>query len=186
MATLFGLLGNLSCVCAAVFVVIALFRSMGRNNRGRMKQGNFVPWRPRSSTQATQFRGDYATVPRLSTVTEQAFFVTLRDALPAGYTIMVQVALNRVVTVRHLVKTRHSTDKRWNHIAQKSLDFVVVRDVDMAPVLVIELDYHTHQRDDRRSRDQLVDAILADAQLPIIHQRVQPTYDRLALHLGYL
>ncbi len=99
-----------------------------------------------SSPSLTQRRiaNDYLVVSSLLITAEQTYCAVLRAALPAEYTIMVQVARNRLVVVQRLPKTHHWRDPRWSRIAQKSLDSVVVRMADMVPVLVIELDNASH------------------------------------------
>ena len=49
------------------------------------------------------------------------------------------------------------------------------------PFLAIELDDSSHQREDRIERDELVNKILHDAGLPILHERVASFYDEDAL-----
>jgi hypothetical protein len=132
---------------------------------------------------------DYRLVGQLLTANERVFYAALRQALPAGMVIMVQVALNRVVEVRNLWRGDIWRDPRWNRIAQKSLDFVVMRSGDSRPVVAIEFDDASHERPERRRRDELLDAVLASAGLAIIHQPVLPVYDIDSLRmrlLGYV
>jgi len=171
------LLGNLACMLGIVLVAISIIRIARRNRAQRPAISALL----RRTVPTVRMSNDYAVVPRLITISEQAFYAVLCDALPAGYTIMVQVALNRLVTVQRLPKTQHWRDPRWSRIAQKSIDFVVVRVRDMAPVVVIELDDASHTQQLRIERDVLLDAILHDAGLPIIHHPVQASYDRLAI-----
>lgn len=49
------------------------------------------------------------------------------------------------------------------------------------PRLVIELDDRSHYRADRRDRDAFVDDVLASAGIPILHVRLQRSYDTQAL-----
>ena len=134
-------------------------------------------------------RRHYDAVDMVLTPTEQQFATVLRDSLPAAYDIMVQVALQRVVTVRNPRRGQPWRDKRWNQISQKSLDFVVIRRADSKLMLAIELDDATHLQANRIARDELLDAIMHDAGLPLLHVPVQSHYDRHALQLqllGYL
>lgn len=134
-------------------------------------------------------RRHYDAVAMVLTPTEQQFATVLRDSLPAAYDIMVQVALQRVVTVRNPRRGQPWRDKRWNQISQKSLDFVVIRRADSKLMLAIELDDATHLHANRIARDELLDAIMHDAGLPLLHVPVQSHYDRHALQLqllGYL
>ncbi len=131
----------------------------------------------------------YDVVAMVLTPTEQQFARVLRDSLPSAYDIMVQVALQRVVTVRNPRRGQLWRDKRWNQISQKSLDFVVIRRADSKIILAIELDDATHLQANRIARDELLDAIMHDAGLPLLHVPVHAHYDRLALQmrlLGYL
>ena len=95
----------------------------------------------------------YDVVAMVLTPTEQQFARVLAEALPSGYTVMVQVALQRVVTVRNPRRGQPWRDKRWNQISQKSLDFVVVRSADSKIILAIELDDATHLQANRIARD---------------------------------
>ena len=134
-------------------------------------------------------RRHYDAVDMVLTPTEQQFATVLRDSLPAAYDIMVQVALQRVVTVRNPRRGQPWRDKRWNQISQKSLDFVVVRSADSKIILAIELDDATHLQANRIARDELLDTIMADAGVPLVHVPVQSHYDGHALQmqvLGYL
>ena len=173
----FVALANLACLLGVILVVFALVRTVRRIRARRVP----MPGGYAGGTAAVRVAHDYAKVPRIITVTEQSFYTVLCDAVPAGYTIMVQVALNRLVTVHRLAKTHHWRDPRWSRIAQKSIDFVVVRLRDMAPLVAIELDDASHTQQLRIDRDVLLDAILRDAGLPIIHHPVQANYDRIAV-----
>jgi len=76
----------------------------------------------------------------------------------------------------------------WGRISQKHADFILLHWVQrpgesdyLEPVLVIELDDASHQLENRRQRDALVDAIHAQAGLPILHVPVTYSYDNEAL-----
>ncbi len=131
----------------------------------------------------------YDVVAMVLTPTEQQFATVLSDSLPTGYTVMVQVALQRVVTVRNRRRGIPWRDPRWNQIAQKSLDYVVIRSADSKIILAIELDDATHLQAKRIDRDELLDTIMRDAGVPFLHVLVQAHYDRQALQmqlLGYV
>jgi very-short-patch-repair endonuclease len=176
-AEYFVALAILACMLGIVLVVITLVRAVWR--AGARTTPTAIGYG--RGARAVRIGNDYAKVPRIITVTEQSFYTVLCDAVPSGYTIMVQVALNRLVTVHRLPKTHHWRDPRWSRIAQKSIDFVVVRLRDMAPLVAIELDDASHTQQLRIDRDVLLDAILHDAGLPIIHHPVQANYDRIAV-----
>jgi hypothetical protein len=68
-------------------------------------------------------------------------------------------------------------------ISQKHADFILLRPAPsgeagaLEPVLVVELDDASHEREDRRRRDALVDAIYQRAGLPILHIPARQGYD---------
>lgn len=132
---------------------------------------------------------DYAKVPQLLTPTELGFYQVLTDALPTEYTCMTQVALNRLIKVQKPRFGAAWRDPRWNRIAQKSIDFVVVRRSDLRVMVLIELDDASHQKAQRQQRDTFLDTVCANINLPIIHIPVQSHYQRNELQmrlLGYL
>lgn len=66
--------------------------------------------------------------------------------------------------------------KNWyayfNKIKAKHVDFLVC-DNFFKPICVIEIDDSSHDRDDRKKRDELVDFILKDVGIGVIHKRGQ-------------
>lgn len=86
-----------------------------------------------------------------------------------SYTINVKVRLADLIN-----PTKTANKKEWYRnfmkIASKHVDFVVC-DTDMNVQLIIELDDWSHDRQDRKNRDQFVDAALTGAGLKVIHTR---------------
>ena len=76
---------------------------------------------------------------------------------------------------------RQWLNPHWNRIAQKSLDFVIVRATDTRIMLAIELDDASHERADRIARDELLDTIMHDAGVPLVHIPVRIMHDRVAV-----
>ena len=103
---------------------------------------------------------DYLALPTLLNSTEQQFAVLLRDVLPVGYRYTAQMAVNRLVTVRHLRRGQVWRDPRWNRIAHKSLDFVIIRTADTQPVLAIRL---------ADPPDAVLDPVLREVGLPLLY-----------------
>lgn len=56
----------------------------------------------------------------------------------------------------------------FRHIDEKSVDFVVCDKAYIKPLLAIELDDRTHERDSRKIRDGEVERILSNANLPLL------------------
>jgi very-short-patch-repair endonuclease len=90
------------------------------------------------------------------------------------YYIFPQVSLNNLVTVE---KGTGSYQTYHNKVDRKSVDFVLFEKSTISPVLAIELDDSSHDREDRQERDAFVDRVLAKAGLPLLHVRAQAAYD---------
>jgi hypothetical protein len=63
-----------------------------------------------------------------------------------------------------------------NRINRKHVDFLLCDPATLRPLLAIELDDSSHNRPDRKQRDQFVDAVFAAARLPLVHVPVSHSY----------
>jgi hypothetical protein len=104
---------------------------------------------------------------------ERSFYGVLKDAVGTDYVLFAKVRLC------DLVKVAAGTE-RWqshhNRIASKHVDFVLCDTQYVRPMLVIELDDGSHDREDRKDRDGLVDRILTAAQIPILRVAAKASY----------
>jgi hypothetical protein len=106
---------------------------------------------------------------------ERSFFGVLEQVTDSSkYYIFPQVSLNNLVTVE---KGTGSYQAFHNKVDRKSVDFVLFDRNAISPVLAIELDDSSHDREDRQERDAFVDRVLAKAGLPLLHVRAQAAYD---------
>lgn len=103
----------------------------------------------------------YASKPIL-TNSEKDFLRALTIAVDNIYEIFPQVAVAKLIDApyRSLV---------WNKTAQKSVDFVLVEKRDFSTKLVIELDDFSHKFANRMERDALVNKVLSNAKIPVLH-----------------
>lgn len=106
---------------------------------------------------------------------ERSFFVVLEQVTDSSkYYIFPQVSLGNLITVE---KGTVSYQAFHNKVDRKSDDFVLFERSTISPVLAVELDDASHDRDDRQERDAFVDQVLAKAGLPLLHVRAQAAYD---------
>jgi hypothetical protein len=106
---------------------------------------------------------------------ERSFLGVLEQVTDSSrYYIFPQVSLNNVVTVE---KGTRSFQAFHNKVDRKSVDFVLFDRSGLSPVLAIELDDSSHEREDRQERDAFVDRVLAKAGLPLLHVKAKATYD---------
>lgn len=156
-------------VVGAAIPVAAKKRSQ-RGDRGRGNGGV----RPGSVGQL----GAFGSATGLLTAAEAAFLPVLRAAVgadtPDGPRIMTKV---RLVDIVSPPKDSPTWQADFNRVAQKHVDFVICAGDRMLPMRVVELDDSTHDRADRRGRDELVDAVLKRAGIPVTHVRCRATYE---------
>ncbi len=101
----------------------------------------------------------------LITKTENEFFHILIEILNNQYHVFTQVHLDAILD--------HKIDgQNWKpafrHINEKSVDFVICDKEYLRPLLAIELDDKSHEREDRIERDTNVESILKDAGMPLL------------------
>ena len=106
---------------------------------------------------------------------ELKFFRALEAAVGSQYRVFSKVRLADIVQP---VKT--SNRSVWYSafwvIKSKHVDFVVCDPATMGFQLVVELDDKSHDRSDRAERDQKVDDILAQANIPVLHVPAKAAY----------
>jgi hypothetical protein len=110
---------------------------------------------------------------------ERSFFGVLEQAVaitPAGSQRLRIFAKVRLCDLLSLGKCE-SWQSHWNRIQSKHVDFVLCTYDEIQPVLVIELDDSSHEREDRKQRDTFVDAALAAAGLPLLRVTARASYN---------
>ncbi|GEP43186.1 DUF2726 domain-containing protein [Brevifollis gellanilyticus] len=103
---------------------------------------------------------------------EISLYHVLRNTLAADVTIVIKPRLSDILFVRQ----PHINKAARNRIDRKHVDFLLCETATMKPRLVVELDDSSHQRKDRRDRDEFVDEALKAARLPILHVRAAKGY----------
>jgi hypothetical protein len=106
---------------------------------------------------------------------ERSFLGVLEQVSDSSkYYIFPQLSLAKLVDVE---KGAGSYQTYYNKVDRKSVDFVLFDKGALSPVLVVELDDSSHNRENRQERDAFIDRVLAKAGLPILHVRAQAAYD---------
>ncbi len=119
----------------------------------------------------------------LLTKGEAAFYQQLRLAIPNGTVLIAKVRLLDLLYFPSGVQNRQS----WqNRVQSKHIDFVVCDARDLRPLLAVELDDKSHEREDRKQRDGLVDHVLQSAGLPFHREPAAASYsaDRIRAALS--
>jgi len=106
----------------------------------------------------------------LLTKAERSFLGVLEQAVLGQPRIFAKVRLADLVWMPKGTEQRQS---HFNRISSKHIDFLLCDDDAIRPLLVIELDDSSHERQDRKSRDVFVDQALAAAELPMLRVRAR-------------
>ncbi len=106
---------------------------------------------------------------------EHEFFDVLAEAVKAQYYVFPQVHLATILD--HKV-VGQNWKGAFRHIDEKSVDFVLCDKAYIKPLLAIELDDRTHENDNRKERDGVVESILKEAGLPLLRFENHGHFDK--------
>ncbi|MBV8587973.1 MAG: DUF2726 domain-containing protein [Verrucomicrobia bacterium] len=118
-------------------------------------------------------------VDSLLTPAELKFYQTLKMAVEDPGLICCKVRLADLLNVTSLDSAERQ--RLFRRIAAKHVDFVLADPNDLEPFAAIELDDSSHDRSDRRERDEFVDRLFATVRFPIIRVKAASRYDARAL-----
>lgn len=97
---------------------------------------------------------------------EHEFFDILVEVLGGQYYVFTQVHLPTILD--HKIRNGQNWKGAFSHINGKSVDFVICDKAYIKPLLAIELDDRSHEREDRIERDSIVEQMLKDANMPLL------------------
>jgi hypothetical protein len=117
----------------------------------------------------------YRRRPALFTPAERSFTGVLDQVLDARYRVYGKVRVADLIEPLP-GKDRRIWQKAFNCISAKHFDFVICNSSDLVPVVVIELDDSSHQKVKRQQRDEMLQQICGQVQLPLIHVPAQKGY----------
>lgn len=96
---------------------------------------------------------------------EHEFFDIFVDITRDQYYVFPQIHLSTILDNKVVGQNWKGA---FRHIDEKSVDYVVCDKAYIKPLLAIELDDRTHERDNRKVRDSEVERILSNANLPLL------------------
>lgn len=106
---------------------------------------------------------------------ELSFYKTLLLALEGqNVTVFVKVSLGDLFFVKH--SDYKEKVRYWNKINRKHVDFLICQSDNIKPLLGIELDDTSHERKDRKARDEFVNHVFESAQLHLLHIKANSAY----------
>ena len=104
---------------------------------------------------------------------EHEFFDLLVSHMGSEYYVFPQVHLSTLLD--HKTKGQ-SWKGAFLHINGKSVDFVICDKAYIRPIVAIELDDHSHEREDRQVRDYIVEEIFTQSELPLVRIENKPPF----------
>jgi very-short-patch-repair endonuclease len=96
---------------------------------------------------------------------EHEFFDILVEVIGNQYYVFPQIHLSTILDNKVVGQNWRGA---FRHIDEKSVDFVVCDKAYIKPILAIELDDRTHEREDRKGRDGEVERILNESELALL------------------
>jgi hypothetical protein len=110
----------------------------------------------------------------------EANFLAALDTVAPPYRVFVKVRLADLIAVKPGLDRSRQT-AALNRVASKHLDFVLMDSSSRNVVCAIELDDSSHNRSDRRQRDEFVDRACQAAGVALVRVKATRSYDRSAL-----
>lgn len=125
-------------------------------------------WRTLPSGKKTRNPRTVTSIVRrqILTANETAFFRSLQTAVGAQYLIFPQLPLQCILEGR--AQNASAQVSFTNQIDRKRVDFVLVAPQDLRVHLAIEVDDRSHEAEDRRRRDGLVESVLHQAGITLV------------------
>ena len=120
---------------------------------------------------------------------EQSFYLVLKQVVSDRALICPKVSLSDLFYVKSNDPSKYRT--YTNKIDRKHVDFLLCDPKTVRPLLGIELDDKSHQKSDRRARDEFVEIVYKAAKLPLIRIPVRRSYSTSELdsllrqHIGF-
>lgn len=109
----------------------------------------------------------------LLTPAEREFYAAVEAAIGGLFRVFPMV---RVADVIGVEADRQSFLPAFNRISAKHFDFVICESQSLRPVAALELNDASHQRPDRRQRDEFLRSVCAEAGLPLLEFAPRRSY----------
>jgi len=111
---------------------------------------------------------------------EQSFYLVLKNTISDRALICPKVGLGDLIYVKSNDPSKFRT--YTNKIDRKHVDFLLCDPITVKPLLGIELDDKSHQKSDRKVRDEFVKMVFKAADLPLVRIKVQRSYSTKELN----
>lgn len=105
---------------------------------------------------------------------EQSFYLVLKDVVADKGVIFSKIGLGELFYAS--TKDQSLYRSLTNKIDRKHMDFVVCDPKTLKPIVAIELDDKSHQRADRKTRDEFVQQVFDSTKFPLVRVPARTAY----------
>ncbi len=134
-----------------------------------------VVWQKGRLAEANRAPIPYRKKPTLLSPAERSFYGALQRVAGEAYRVQVKVRLADLIQPASGL-SRSDWRRAFNRIAQKHVDFVLVKPSTFEVVCAIELDDASHAQEERKRRGGFVEEALRSAGLPLIRVPAKSGY----------
>ena len=122
-----------------------------------------------------KYSDNYEKRGMIMSLREKIFFDKLKQVVVGDFDIYPQVHVDKILQPR---RGLFGNNRLWafRGISQKSVDFLIV-DNNQSPVLAIELDDSTHEKEDRAERDWFIECAFKNVGVPLLRFAARTNYD---------
>lgn len=106
---------------------------------------------------------------------EQVFYRCLEEALDQQFLILIKVRVADVLQPEHGL-TKSVWQIAYNQISAKHFDFVICDQTSFEIIAAIELDDRSHQRENRKRHDKILNAACESANFPLLRISARNSY----------
>jgi hypothetical protein len=114
------------------------------------------------------FKKRYKLASSLLTASEMQFNHYLKRVLPSGAMLLYKVRIADILVAKNTKKATGKLSKDLIGVACKHVDFLVVDEKTLKPLLAIELDDETHNSKKTKKRDAFVEKAYISAKLSVL------------------
>lgn len=118
----------------------------------------------------------YQSIPFILTQSEQNLYRTLQKGLSNKFLILMKVRVADVLQPERGMD-KSAWQSAFNRIKAKHFDFVLCSQNNYEIIAAIELDDSSHQRADRKKRDNFLNAACESANFPLIRFQAKQSYE---------
>lgn len=136
-------------IIIVIIIAIVILEELTKKSKPQNNTCNFNAYKLRNS---------------IVTDREMKLYKQLQKELPAKYIICPKVGVKDFVQITE----KKDYMKHFGHISQKHIDYLICEKENLKPVLGIELDDRSHQRENRKKRDEFVNTLYENIGLRIL------------------